>query len=209
MRQIVGTLISVLVYLSAAWWMMAGIPNLCDTNLLPKDSPWTCPIDRVFFDASVIWGLVGPQRIFGNLGVYSSTNWFFAGGAVLPVTVWLATKAFPNQKWISLINMPVLIGATANMPPASAVNFTSWIAVGFMSGFVIYRYRPQIWQRYNYILSGGLDAGTAFMTVLIFLTLGSKGISISWWGNDPEGCPLASCPSAKGMGGGSGGCPQF
>ncbi|CAM8930566.1 unnamed protein product [Rhodiola kirilowii] len=209
MAQIVGTLISVLVYLLTAWWMMADIPNLCDTNVLPKDSPWTCPMDRVFFDASVIWGLVGPQRIFGNLGVYPMINWFFAVGAVLPVMVWLASKAFPNQKWIRLIHMPVLLGATSMMPPASAVNFTSWIILGFISGFVFYRYRPQIWERYNYVLSGGLDAGTAFMTILIFLTLGSKGIGISWWGNNPEGCPLVSCPTAKGMGGGSTGCPQF
>lgn len=95
------------------------------------------------------------------------------------------------------------------MPPASSVNFTSWIILGFISGFVVYRYRPRIWERYNYILSGGLDAGTAFMTILIFVTLGSNGIVISWWGNGVEGCPLASCPTAEGMGGGFSGCPQF
>uniref|UniRef100_A0A7N0U9N2 Oligopeptide transporter 6 n=1 Tax=Kalanchoe fedtschenkoi TaxID=63787 RepID=A0A7N0U9N2_KALFE len=208
MAQIIGTLISVLVYLVTAWWMMASIPNLCDIHLLPKDSPWRCPMDRVFFDASVIWGLVGPQRIFGDLGVYPKINWFFAGGAVMPVVVWLASKAFPGQKWISLVHMPVLLGATSMMPPASSVNFTSWIIVGFVSGFIFYRYRPQLWERYNYVMSGGLDAGTAFMTILLFITLGSNGISISWWGNDPEGCPLASCPTAKGMGG-SDGCPIY
>ncbi|KAI3457971.1 hypothetical protein Pfo_014634 [Paulownia fortunei] len=197
--QLVGTVISVIIYTITAWWLMGAIPNLCDTSLLPEDSPWTCPMDHVFYDASVIWGLVGPQRIFGNLGVYPAVNWFFLGGAIAPFLVWLAAKAFPKQKWIGLIHMPVLLGATAMMPPASAVNYTSWLLIAFFFGFVLFRYWPKWWQRYNYILSGGMDAGTAFITVLIFFALQSKNIAIDWWGNNLDGCPLASCPTAKGI----------
>ncbi|KAG4118433.1 hypothetical protein ERO13_D11G015700v2 [Gossypium hirsutum] len=197
--QMVGTLVAVFVYTITAWWLMEEIPNLCDTSLLPHDSPWTCPMDRVFFDASVIWGLVGPRRIFGTEGEYGNVNWFFLGGALAPFLVWLAHKAFPDKEWIRLIHMPVLLGATSMMPPASAVNFTSWLLVGFLSGFVVFKYRPEWWKRYNYVLSGGLDAGTAFMTVLLFLTLQSKEIGVSWWGNNGEGCPLAVCPTAKGV----------
>nr|DAD36183.1 TPA_asm: hypothetical protein HUJ06_006823 [Nelumbo nucifera] len=199
MAQMIGTLIAGFVYLATAWWLMKTIPNLCDTNLLPDNSPWTCPMDRVFYDASVIWGLIGPRRIFGDLGTYPAVNWFFLGGAVAPLLVWAAHKVFPNQKWIRLINMPILIGATGMMPPATAVNFTVWIIIGFLSGFVIYRYRQGWWQRHNYVLSGALDAGLAFMGVLLFLCLGSKNISIDWWGASPDGCPLASCPTAKGV----------
>ncbi|KAH7565681.1 hypothetical protein JRO89_XS09G0245700 [Xanthoceras sorbifolium] len=173
MAQVVGTVLAVFVYTITAWWLMGEIPHLCDTSMLPRDNPWTCPMDRVFFDASVIWGLVGPRRIFGDLGEYGKINWSFLGGAIAPVLVWLAHKAFLSQKWIRLIHMPVLLGATAMMPPATAVNFTSWIFLGFLSGFVLFRYRPDWWKRYNYILSGGLDAGTAFMTVLLFLALQS------------------------------------
>ncbi|GAU51476.1 hypothetical protein TSUD_413650 [Trifolium subterraneum] len=174
-------------------------PDLCDTSKLPSDSPWTCPMDNVFYDASVIWGLVGPRRIFGNLGEYSNVNWFFLARAIAPFLVWLAQKAFPGQTWIRLINMPVLLGATSMMPPATAVNFTSWIVVGFISGFVVYRYKQDWWKRYNYVLSGCLDAGIAFMTILLFLTLGSNNIMLNWWGNNVEGCPLATCPTAKGI----------
>lgn len=195
----VGTFISVLVYTVTAWWLMGTIPDLCDTSKLPSDSPWTCPMDNVFYDASVIWGLLGPRRIFGNLGEYSNVNWFFLGGAIAPFLVWLAHKAFPGQTWIRLIHMPVLLGSTSMMPPATAVNFTSWIAVGFISGYIIYRYKQDWWKRYNYVLSGGLDAGTAFMTILLFLTLGSNNINLNWWGNNVEGCPLAACPTAKGI----------
>ncbi|XP_021626945.1 oligopeptide transporter 6 isoform X3 [Manihot esculenta] len=210
MAQVVGTVVSVIVYLLTAWGMMEAVPNLCDRSKLPKDSPWKCPMDTVFFDASVIWGLVGPRRIFGNLGEYGMINWFFAGGAIAPVLVWLAHKAFPSRKWIRLIHMPVLLGSTSMMPPASAVNFTSWITLGFLSGFVFFRYHPNLWKRYNYILSGGLDAGTAFMTILIFFSLSYQNIQLDWWGSsstNPEGCPIASCPTAKGVL--VDGCPVF
>ncbi|XVF53341.1 hypothetical protein PTKIN_Ptkin05aG0091800 [Pterospermum kingtungense] len=201
MAQVVGTLVAVLVYTITAWWLMEDIPHLCDTSLLPPDSPWTCPGDHVFFDASVIWGLAGPRRIFGNEGEYGNVNWFFLVGAVAPLLVWSAHKTFPNKKWIRFIHMPVLLGATSMMPPASAVNFTSWLIVAFLSGYVIFKYRPGWWKRYNYVLSGGLDAGTAFMTVLLFVALQPKNISLQWWGNseDDEGCPLAACPTAKGV----------
>ncbi|KAL1358124.1 oligopeptide transporter 7 [Arachis hypogaea] len=195
MAQVVGTIIAALVYLTTAWWLMETIPDICqDTS-----SVWTCPGDTVFYDASVIWGLIGPKRIFGDQGIYSQINWFFLGGAIAPLLVWFAVRAFPQQEWIRLINMPVLIGATGMMPPATAVNYTSWIIVGFFSGFVVYRYKPEWWQRHNYVLSGALDAGLAFMGVLLYLCLGLEDISINWWGNDLDGCPLAHCPTAKGV----------
>ncbi|KAL5816796.1 hypothetical protein ACOSQ3_025174 [Xanthoceras sorbifolium] len=205
MAQIVGTVIACFVYLGTAWWLMETIPDICETTA--SNSVWTCPSDRVFYDASVIWGLIGPRRIFGDLGTYEAINWFFLAGAIAPVLVWLAAKAFPNQEWIRLINMPVLIGATGNMPPATAVNYTTWIIMGFLSGFVVYRYRPDMWVRYNYVLSGALDAGLAFMGVLIYLCLGLENISVDWWGNDLDGCPYASCPTAKGVV--VEGCPVF
>lgn len=189
---------------------MESIPNICDVSLLPPDSPWTCSYDRTFYSASVIWGLVGPRRIFGDLGYYARVNWFFVAGALAPCLVWLAQKTFPSQNWIKHIHMPVMLGATMMMPPASAVNFTSWIIVGFISGYVFYRYRQQLWVRYNYILSDGLDAGTAFMTILLFFCLQYVSIiGLDWWGNQPDDviCPLATCPTAKGIV--VDGCPVF
>ncbi|XP_040866820.1 oligopeptide transporter 7 isoform X2 [Glycine max] len=197
--QVLGTLISAVVHLLTAWWLMNTVPNICERELLPAGSPWTCPGDHVFYDASVVWGLIGPRRIFGDLGHYSAINWFFLAGAIAPFLVWLAHKAFPNKQWIRLITVPVLLGALADMPPATAVNYTSWVLVGFLSGFVVYRYYRDWWSRHNYVLSGALDAGLAFMGVLLYLCLGMKQISLNWWGSDPDGCPLASCPTSPGV----------
>ncbi|KAK8693063.1 hypothetical protein V6N13_070661 [Hibiscus sabdariffa] len=205
--QVGGTIISALAHLGTAWWLMDTVPDICDRELLPTGSPWTCPGDHVFYDASVIWGLIGPRRIFGDLGYYSTINWFFLIGAIAPALVWLASKAFPNKPWIKLINFPVLFGATVNMPPATAVNYTSWVLIAFASGFIAYRYYRGWWSRHNYVLSGALDAGLAFMGVLLYLCLGMEQVSLSWWGGGSDHCPLASCPTAQGIV--VKGCPVF
>ncbi|KAL7227651.1 hypothetical protein ACSBR1_022510 [Camellia fascicularis] len=197
--QFIGTIIAGTINIAVAWWLLNSISNICQDDLLPADSPWTCPGDRVFFGASVIWGLVGPKRIFGSLGNYSSMNWFFLGGAVGPIIVWLFHKAFPKQSWTPLINLPVLLGATAYMPAATPVNYNSWILVGTIFNFFIFRYRKKWWQRYNYILSAALDAGVAFMAVLLYLSVGMENKRITWWGTKGEHCGLATCPTAKGI----------
>lgn len=205
--QFLGTIIAGTVNLSVAWWLLGSIDNICHQDKL-SNSPWTCPNDHVFFDASVIWGLVSPKRIFGHLGNYSALNWFFLGGLLGPVLVWSLHKSFPKQTWIPLINLPVLLGATAYMPPATALNYNSWILVGTIFNFFIFRYRKKWWQRYNYILSAALDAGVAFMAVLLYFTVGMENRNIHWWGNhDPEHCDLATCPTAKGIS--VDGCPTF
>jgi hypothetical protein len=102
-----------------------------------------------------------------------------------------------------MINLPVLIGATA-------VNYNSWVLIGIVFNFFVFRYRKMWWQRYNYILSAALDAGVAFMGVLLYFTLSMENRNIDWWGTAGEHCPLASCPTAKGIDLGSDSvCPVF
>ncbi|XP_057743795.1 oligopeptide transporter 7-like [Arachis stenosperma] len=197
--QVLGTIIAALVHLVTAWWLMNSVPNICNRELLPSGNPWTCPSDHVFYDASVIWGLIGPRRIFGDLGHYSAINWFFLFGAIAPFLVWLSHKAFPSKQWIRLITMPVILGSLNDMPPATTVNYSSWVLVGFASGFVAYRYHRGWWIKHNYVLSGALDAGLAFMGVLLYLCLGMEDISLNWWGGNSDGCSLASCPTAQGV----------
>ncbi|KAL6911844.1 hypothetical protein ACP4OV_000649 [Aristida adscensionis] len=206
--QLIGTIVAGTVNLAVAWMLLGSVPNICQEALLPADSPWTCPSDRVFFDASVIWGLVGPRRIFGPEGNYGAVNAFFLIGAAGPVAVYALHRAFPGQGWIPLINLPVLLGATASMPPATAVNYNAWLVVGTVFNFFVFRYRKRWWTRYNYILSAALDAGVAFMGVLIYFALTLENRQVNWWGTLGEHCELASCPTAKGVDLGNG-CPVF
>uniref|UniRef100_A0A804M423 Oligopeptide transporter 3 n=2 Tax=Zea mays TaxID=4577 RepID=A0A804M423_MAIZE len=205
--QLVGTVVAGVVNLAVAWWMLDNIENICDVEALHPDSPWTCPKYRVTFDASVIWGLIGPGRLFGQHGLYRNLVWLFLVGAVLPVPVWLLSRAFPEKKWIALINVPVISYGFAGMPPATPTNIATWLVTGTIFNYFVFRYRKGWWQKYNYVLSAALDAGTAFMGVLIFFALQNAHHELKWWGTEVDHCPLASCPTAPGIA--VKGCPVF
>lgn len=147
--------------------------------------------------------------MFGNLGLYEKMNYFFLIGLLAPVPVWALSRMFPEKKWIKLINMPVILGATGMMPPARAVNYIMWGTVGIFFNFVVYRRFKQWWARHNYVLSAGLDAGVAFMAILTYFTLQNKNINgPEWWGLElDDHCPLASCPTAPGIV--VDGCPRY
>ncbi|XP_009600998.1 oligopeptide transporter 1-like [Nicotiana tomentosiformis] len=207
--QLVGTVVASSVYFGTAWWLLDTVDNICNPSKLPEGSPWTCPGDDVFYSASIIWGVVGPLRMFGKLGLYSTVNYFFLLGILAPVPVWLLSRKFPDQEWIRLINMPVLLSGSGGMPPARAVNYVCWLSVGLFFNFYVYRKYKSWWARHNYILSAGLDAGVAFMAILAYFTLQIRDINgANWWGlNLDDHCPLAHCSTAPGIQ--VPGCPVF
>ncbi|KAI6668287.1 hypothetical protein NL676_019401 [Syzygium grande] len=199
--KLVGTVVASLVYFGTAWWLLTSVDYLCDPSKLPVGSQWTCPGYNVFYNATIIWGVVGPLRIFGRLGLYAKMNYFFLIGILAPVPVWILSRMFPEKKWIRLINMPIIMSGTWNMLQATAVNYICWITVGVFFNIYVYRRYKNWWARHNYILSAGLDAGTAFMAILCYFTLQIWDINgMRWWGLElDDHCPLASCPTAPGI----------
>ncbi|KAL0328576.1 UNVERIFIED_CONTAM: Oligopeptide transporter 5 [Sesamum calycinum] len=145
--------------------------------------------------------------MFTGRGVYGSMNWWFLVGAILPIPVYLLARKYPEKKWIQLINVPLILGSTMSMPPARAVNFIMWGAVGIFFNIYIYRVQKKWWARHAYILAAALNAGIAFMGVLLYFTLQMYDVSgPSWWGLDADDhCPLAQCPTVPGVN--AEGCP--
>ncbi|RHN58036.1 putative oligopeptide transporter, OPT superfamily [Medicago truncatula] len=207
--QLVGTLVASSVYFGTAWWLLTTIPHICDKSMLPDGSPWTCPGDEVFYNASIIWGIVGPKRMFTKDGIYPGLNWFFLIGLLAPVPVWLLARKYPNRKWIELVNMPIIIAGAKGIPPARSISYISWGVVGIFFNIYVYKKFKVWWARHTYILSAALDAGVAFMAVLLYFLLQSYGIfGPAWWGlKSDDHCPLANCPTAPGIK--AKGCPVF
>lgn len=207
--KLVGTILSSSVYFATAWWLLTSVEDICQPSKLPEGSPWTCPGDDVFYNASIIWGVVGPLRMFGRLGLYAKMNYFFLIGILAPLPVWVLCKMFPQQKYLRLIHMPIILSGAGSMFPARAVNFLCWGAVGIVFNLIVYSRNKGWWARHNYILSAGLDAGVAFMAILCYFTLQIRDINgVRWWGLEVDDhCPLARCPTAPGIE--VQGCPVF
>ena len=76
--QTIATIWSCFVQIAVLQWALATIENVCDRH---QANNYTCPGGRVFFNASVIWGLIGPARIFSPGQIYGGLLWFFLGSS--------------------------------------------------------------------------------------------------------------------------------
>lgn len=181
----VSTLWSCFVQIAVYNWALGNFAGVCTPD--QKDH-YTCPNARVFFTASIIWGLIGPNRMFGPGAIYNSMLYFFILGAGLPVVVYVLARKFPRSI-IRYINTPVLFGGTANIPPATVMIYASWAFVGTMFNRVIRNRHPGWWTEYNYITSAALDSGTIICVLLIFfaLQLPNKVTAPQWWGGADGG----------------------
>lgn len=207
--QITGTIISSLVGYATSWWLLSSVENICVPERLPKGSPWTCPGMNYTYAASIVWGAIGPQRIYFPNGQYSKQFYFFLIGLIGPLIIWGASKFFPEKEWIKNINISNLFGGTSSLPVYGVANFWSWTIVRILYNLIVYRNYKDWWASYNYVLAYGLDMGVAFLSLLTSLTLGLNGIyGVDWWGLDiGDHCPLAQCPTAPGIS--VEGCPTF
>ncbi|KAL5981934.1 hypothetical protein ACLOJK_016001 [Asimina triloba] len=207
--EVVGMLVSSSVNFGVTWVMLTSIKNICDVSKLPQGSPWTCPGGHLGNSILSIWGIVGPSNIFAPHGDYSMMYLFFGVGVLVPFLIWITSLAFPSKKWIREINFPIILLAASYLPLSGAVHYLSWFPVAFFFNYVVYRRYKGWWAKYNYVLALGLDAGVAFMSLLISFVLQSQGVyGIRWWGLPlDDHCPLAQCPTAPDVH--VQGCPVF
>ena len=178
--QMVAGLLSSVVQIAVMNWALSTIPEVCSST---QPNNYTCPNGRVFFNASIIWGAIGPARMFSPGQTYSGLLWFFLVGAISPVAIYIAARVFRKQRFLRFLNAPLIFGGAGLIPPATPLNYISWGIVGFLFNKVIRDRSRGWWMQYNYVLSAGLDVGLALCTILIFLALNMTSTSFPvWWG---------------------------
>lgn len=178
--QLVATIWGALVQIGVLRWAYGSIDNLCAQD---QKNHYTCPGGRVFFNASIIWGAIGPQRTFNHGQVYYKLLFWFLLG-FLPVINWLILKKWPNSK-IRWLHWPVFFNGTGQIPPATPYNYATYCMVGMFFGIFVKKRFTQWYFKYNYSLSAGLDIGLAYSSLIIFLCLQLTNTNFpSWWGNN-------------------------
>ncbi|EJD46182.1 oligopeptide transporter [Auricularia subglabra TFB-10046 SS5] len=185
LAQVVATVLAGTTQLLVQSWMFDNIPGMCS----PENEVFVCPSTQVFGAASIIWGVIGPQRQFASGQIYHALTFFFLLGALAPIVPWLFCRRYPNSSW-RYVNFPVIFTGTSLIPPATAVNYVPWAVTGFLFQYFIRRRWFSWWAKYNYVLSAALDSGVAVASVVIFFALQFPGNSTlgadtvqKWWGN--------------------------
>lgn len=174
-------MISVLICTFAAvgilnWQLHGAIEDMC--NPLQKDK-FTCANTRTFFSASVIWGAIGPKRVFNN--IYPALKYTFLIGVFVPIPFYFAEKYTKMGKYVNVI---VLISGVLNWAPYNFMytlpNYYTAIAFNW---FVKRRYTTW-WQKYNYLMYAAITAGAAWSAFIMFFATEYKhAAAVNWWGS--------------------------
>ncbi|UKZ73797.1 hypothetical protein TrVFT333_001449 [Trichoderma virens FT-333] len=191
--QIVATLVSSVTQIGVLNWMFANVKGICTPEAV---NGFTCPIARVHFNGSILWGVVGPGEFFGSSAIYRSLVWCFPLGALLPIPLWLYSR-HKKHSLIRKVNLPVIFGAMGWIPPATGLNFSVWALVCFFFNYLIKRRANAWWGKYTMTLSAALDSGLAFGIVIVFFVFIYPGWmkGFSWWGTEvyKQGCDWQAC----------------
>ncbi|KAF5647169.1 sexual differentiation process isp4 [Fusarium sp. NRRL 52700] len=191
--QIVATFVSSLTQIGVLNWMFANIKGICTSEAL---NGFTCPIARVHFNGSILWGVVGPSEFFGPKAIYRSLVWFFPLGALLPIPLWLYCRR-NRSSILRKVNLPVIFGAMSWIPPATGLNFSVWVLVCYVFNYLIKNRHNAWWSKYTMTLSAALDSGLAFGIVVVFFGFIYPGLAknLKWWGTEvyKQGCDWQAC----------------
>jgi OPT family oligopeptide transporter len=197
-----ATILGALTQTGVTLWMLGNVKDICSSD---QSNGFTCPNGRTVFSSSIIWGAIGPGRVYSLGKIYSGLLHFFWLGAVVPVITWALWKYWKKadgsrRNWLRLTNWPLIFVGTYNVPPATGINYSSWALVNVIFNWWIKskffawwgKCLHSLWgkevltfrvAKYNYVLAAGLDTGLAISALVIFFCITYPGgVFPDWWG---------------------------
>lgn len=197
--QVISTIFQCLVSIGVVNWQISNIEGICTKTQAQK---FTCPGPNTFFSASVLWGVIGPKKVFN--GLYPILQWCFLIGALAPFPFLALKKYFPRQTHYfqpTLVIGGMLIFAPYNLTYYTGGLYLSW----FFMHYLRTRYQAW-WEKYTYVFYSSLTAGVALSAVIIFFSVQYHPKDLTWWGNsvsyagiDAEYAPRLEIPADPGF----------
>ncbi|KAI0480752.1 oligopeptide transporter [Xylariaceae sp. FL0804] len=149
---------------------------------------WSGQQAQAFNSGSITSSLAHELFSFG--GTYQWTTLIMLPGFLLPVPCYYLHKWYPNFGW-NMINVPVIVYYTSYLSVGINSSLTTFFALGFGAQWWVRRRWPDVFVRYNYLVSAALDGGTSVMCfILSFAVFGAGGLAVAfpeYWGNNANG----------------------
>ncbi|KAJ8103683.1 OPT oligopeptide transporter protein-domain-containing protein [Lipomyces tetrasporus] len=185
--QLLATVIQTLITIAANNVLITSFPSLCAPD---QSNRFTCPFPNARYTATIVWGVVGPQRIFAEL--YPMLKWAFFIGVCIGAPVYYirlyAMRYFPFVKNFNPIMF--IAGMSWWNSGYNLSYFTPGFEVSFIFMYYIRRHYLTWWTKYNFVLSAALSAGVALCAILIFVSLQVTNVDINWWGRTVSGAGI-------------------
>jgi len=154
-----------------------------------------CPGPNTFMTASVLWGTIGPIKVFGKDGQYKWLLLGFPLGVALVVCMWGLKKLWPNSRALRQVHIVAAIAGSLQWAPYSFSYAWPAVPVAWFSWIFIRGRYLAFWSKYNFVLSASFSAGVAISAIIMLFSVQWAGISVDWWGNTQpfKGCEETPC----------------
>jgi OPT family small oligopeptide transporter len=199
-----GQLISAIITAFVAYGVVQFVDNDISGICTPGQAQhFNCENgSEIYFSSSVIWGAIGPKRIFDQ--IYPALKYCFLLGFLLAIVWWTVKRfgasarewcrarvpaaiflpldmlIFTPVSWFRDIHPSLIINGMLYWAPLNLSYFTSglYFSVTFM--YYLKRYKTAWWEKYNYVLAGAFNGGVAFSGLIIFFAVQYHPVFISW-----------------------------
>lgn len=158
--QGMATIMGALTQAGVTIWMMGHVKGICEPD---QSNGFVCPNGQTVMSSSVVWGLVGPARIWGVGKIYAPMLHFFWIGALTPFITWALYKK-TGWKLLTLVNWPLFWVGMYNVPPATGVNYSSWYVVNVICTKWLFKG----FFSWMYAFAAALDSGLAISGMFFF-----------------------------------------
>lgn len=193
----IATLISTFVCVGVLRFQIE-IENVCLPNAPMR---FTCPGINSYFTSSVLWGTIGPVKVFGHKGQYGALLIGFIVGLVAPIIYYFLTRWFPRNRYLRQVHPVALFFGGVNWAPYSFSYAWPAVPIAWLSWVWLRKRYLALWSKYNFVLSASFSAGIAISGLVMLFSVQWAGIEINWWGNTQplKGCenPAAACSLQK------------
>ncbi|CAK7274168.1 hypothetical protein SEPCBS57363_006024 [Sporothrix epigloea] len=218
--QLIATVVSSFVCTGILNFQMNKIKGICTPEAVDK---MTCPGINTFFTAAVMWGTIGPKKVFGSDGQYTALLIGFPIGVVVPIIFWYLHKRLRDHedaqsvdadgnvidnsdgesetssvsalRWARQIHPIAILYGGASLTPYNIGYIWPMVPFAYASWIWVHDRYLAFWSRYNYVLSASLSTAIALSGIIAFFALEYNDIYVNWWGNKivSVGCELEAC----------------
>ncbi|KAL1642599.1 hypothetical protein SLS58_005368 [Diplodia intermedia] len=190
--QVVGTFVSSFVCTAVMNFQMNNIPHVCESD---QADHFTCPGINTFFTAAVLWGTIGPIKVFGKGGQYTWLLIGFPIGFAFPIVAYYARKKWPKARWLRSLHPVCIFNGPIQWAPYNVSYMWPTVPVAWLSHVYFKTRHTGFWARYNYVVSAAFSAAIAIAAIVIFFALQWSSVAVDWWGNSVsfQGCEDEAC----------------
>lgn len=177
--QLFSIILQAFVTLCVLNFEINHIKDFCQSDQAQKLS---CPQDNIFYAASILWGTIGPKKVFSE-EFYPIFKWCFLIGFLL-VFPCILFKKYAPRKYSAYFEPTLIIGGMLNFAPYNLSYYTGGLYLSFAFMFYIKRHYTAWWEKYTYVFSSAMGTGVATSAVIIFFAVQYEGTTVNWWGNN-------------------------